>query len=220
MNQFYRQPVFWQWTAALLLLFIGLLPALLLIEAGYARPGMYSLFLLYVPLSQFCVTPLFTLTGIYRYYSPMLLGYMPSGQRIELHSGSSFDYLFVMWGLKPGIAIRNTLLCLYIEGLLTLIDQIERKEIPDTVLIAGNTYFFNSRTARKLGFTVSRASWFHTLNILVNFIDIIWMYSLSRGKLSVPGLLNVEQLTITGSKLMSNKPILVNLHTTMREKRR
>ncbi len=218
MNKFYKQPAFLQWTGALLMLIIGSYPAILIIEAGYIRSINNGLFLFYIPLGQFCFTPLLKLTGVYRYYSPMLLGYTPSATRIELHSGSSFDYLLVMSGIKPGIAIRNTLLGFYLEGLLYLIGQIERGKIPGTVLIEGNSYFFNRRTAQKVGFTESRSSWFHTLNILVNFIDIVWMYSLSKGRLSVPALLKVKRVTITGSKLVDRKAIIANLHTALYEK--
>ena len=216
MNIFYRQPAGIQWIEAILLAILGFYPALLISEVGFDEPILYGFFLLYIPLGQFCVTPLLTLAGIYRYYSPMLLGYIPSTARIELHSGSSFDYLLTMLGTKPGNVLRNKLLGFYLEGLLALVNQVERGELPDSVQIEGNSYFFNTRTAQKMGFTLSSPSWFHRLNIVANFIDITWMYSLAKGRFAVPDLLNPKKVTITGRQLVAHKTALVTLYTALR----
>ena len=121
MNDFYKQPKLFQWVEAILLLLIGLLPTLVIIEKGYSQPLFYLLFLIYVPIVQFAATPFFTLVGIYKYYSPMLLGYMANDNQIDLHSGGSFDYLFVMRKYKSGIEMRNRLLIFYLEGLIYII---------------------------------------------------------------------------------------------------
>ena len=39
----------------------------------------------------------------------------------------------------------------------------------------------------------------------MNVIDLIWMYSLSQGKLKIPSIGNVRKASITGKKLMENK---------------
>ncbi|MBK8644490.1 MAG: hypothetical protein IPN15_20445 [Saprospiraceae bacterium] len=87
MNNFYKQPKLFQWIVAILLLTIGFLPALAIIEKGNSQPLFYLLFLIYIPVGQFAATPFFTLVGIYKYYSPMLLGYMANDNQIDLHSG-------------------------------------------------------------------------------------------------------------------------------------
>ena len=76
MNEFYKQPKILQWIEAILLLIFGFLPALSIIENGYSNPIFYLLFTIYVPVGQFAFTPIFKLIGVYKYYSPMLLGYM------------------------------------------------------------------------------------------------------------------------------------------------
>ena len=126
-----------------MLLILDFLPALFIIEKGEAQSIFYLLFIVYVPIGQFTFTPLFRLLGIYTYYSPMLLGYMANDKQIDLHSGGSFDYLFVMRKFSPGLEMRNKLLMFHLEGLLNIIESIENKNIPESVNIIGKSYFFN-----------------------------------------------------------------------------
>ena len=70
------------------LLLFGFLPAVTIIENGYSNPIEYLLFIIYVPVGQFAFTPIFKLIGVYKYYSPMLLGHMANEKQIDLHSGN------------------------------------------------------------------------------------------------------------------------------------
>ena len=218
MNDFYKQPKLFQWVEAILLLLIGLLPTLVIIEKGYSQPLFYLLFLIYVPIVQFAATPFFTLVGIYKYYSPMLLGYMANDNQIDLHSGGSFDYLFVMRKYKSGIEMRNRLLIFYLEGLIYIIRQIENKSISEKVNIVGTSYFFNNRTLYKMGFEVENPSLFYRVNLIANFIDLLWMYSLSQGKLSIPKIWNAKNAKISGAKLIESKKMIEELHETLKRK--
>ncbi|MBK9632104.1 MAG: hypothetical protein IPO62_13750 [Saprospiraceae bacterium] len=218
MNNFYKQPKLIQWIEAILLLIIGFLPALVIIEKGNSEPLFYLLFLIYIPIGQFAATPFFTLVSIYKYYSPMLLGYMPNDKQIDLHSGSSFYYLFVMRKWKSGIELRNRLLIYHLEGLINLIQLIENKSIPATVNIVGTSYFFNNKTLHKMGFEILNPSLFYRLNLFVNFIDLIWMYSLSQRKWSIPKLWNAKKASISGTKLIESKKVIEDLYDKMKSR--
>ena len=135
----------------------------------------------------------------------MLLGYMVNEQQIDLHSGTSFDYLFVFRNQKAGVSLRNKLLMYHCEGLLNIISQIENKQIPESVQIVGTSYFFNERTLQKLGFQIEKASLFYQANLLINFIDLFWMYSLSRGKVSFPALWDAKKAKTLGTTLVAHK---------------
>lgn len=218
MNDYYKQPKLLQWGEAILLLIVGLLPALVLIEDGYSQPLYYLLFLVYIPIGQFSFTPFFKLSGVYNYYSPMLLGYMANDTQIDLHSGGSFDYLFVMRKYKAGLEMRNGLLIYQLEGLINIIKLIENKSVPETVNILGTSYFFNNRTLNKMGFEIENPSLFYKVNLFVNFIDLLWMYSLSKGKISIPRLSDAKKAKISGVKLIENRKVIEELYDKMKAK--
>ena len=218
MNDFYLQPKIFQWIEAIILLSVGFLPALVIIELGHSLPIYYLLFIIFVPVGQFAFTPFFRLIGVYNYYSPMLLGYMANNHQIDLHSGGSFDYLFVMRKYRAGIEIRTKLLLYHIEGLIKIIQLIENKSIPESVNIVGTSYFFNDRTLSKIGFEIVKPSLFYRLNLFINFIDLIWMYSLSQGKLSIPKLWNAKKASISGAKLVESKMVVENLYGKMKRR--
>lgn len=218
MNDFYKLPKALQWVLALFLLIAGFFPAVALIELGYEYPIAYLLFFLYIPIGQFSFTPFFTLLGVYRYYSPMLLGYMSSNTQVDLHSGGSFDYLFVMRNYKSGVELRNRLLLFQLEGLKKIIQLIEDKAVPESVNIVGTSYFFSDRTAKKIGFELIDPSLFYRINLFANFLDLVWMYSLSQGKWAIPKVWKAKKVQITGQKLLENKGQLEALYDKLSSK--
>jgi hypothetical protein len=212
MNDFYKQPKVLVWIESILFLLAGFFLAVLIIKKGSDQSLFYAAFILYVPISQFLYTPVFKLTGGYTYYSPMLLGYMANEKQIDLHSGTSFDHLFVLRNCKPGIELRNRLLAYHLEGLLELVSLIENKQIPESVTIVGTSYFFNDRTLQKFGFQLENASTFYRANLFINFIDLFWMYSLSRGKVAMPALWEAKKASIQGAALVAQKAKIVTLY--------
>lgn len=156
MNKFYSLNSVLQWILAMLLLSLGIYPAGLIFDLAKDQAIYYALFIFYVPLAQFAFPPFCKLIGVYRYYSPMLLAYMPNDKQLDLHSGTSFDYLLVMRGLKPGNALRNKILTYHLEGLLNIANKIENEELPKSVKVMGTSYFFSERTLQKFGFELGK----------------------------------------------------------------
>ena len=218
MNDFYNLPKGLQWLLALLLLVSGFFPAFAIMELGYDHPIAYLLFFFYIPIGQFSFAPFFTLVGVYRYYSPMLLGYMPSNTQIDLHSGGSFDYLFVMRKYKSGIEMRNRLLLFQLEGLKNIIQLIEDKAVPESVTIVGTSYFFSDRTVQKIGFELIEPSLFYRINLFANILDLVWMYSLAQGKWAIPKVWQAKKVQITGQKLVEHKVQLEALYDKLNSK--
>jgi hypothetical protein len=205
MNDFYKQPKILIWVESIFFLVVGFILAFFIIEKGYSQPLFYLAFIVYVPISQFLFTPIYKLTGGYTYYSPMLLGYMANDKQIDIHSGTSFDYLFVLRKYKSGTALKNRIMMYHIEGLLKIIQLIENKHIPTSAIIIGTSYFFSERTLSSLGFQIEKATLFYRVNLFINFIDLFWMYSLSKGKLAIPALWDCKKAKINGEALLAQK---------------
>ena len=218
MNDFYKQPKILVWVESIFLLLVGLFLALFIIEQGYSQPLFYFAFIIYIPISQFLFTPIHTLTGGYTYYSPMLLGYMANDKQIDLHSGTGFDHLFVLRKYKSGTPLRNRIMMYHLEGLLNLIRLIEDKRIPTSVNIIGTSYFFNDRTLHNLGFEIEKATLFYRINLFINFIDLFWMYALSKGKVVIPAVWDAKKATITGDALLAQKTKFERLYQNLKAK--
>ena len=101
---------------------------------------------------------------------------------------------------------------------MKLIKFIEDKRIPTSVNIIGTSYFFNDRTLNTLGFQLEKATLFYRINLLINFIDLFWMYSLSKGKLAMPAVWDAKKATITGEALMAQKTKLESLYQKLEAK--
>ena len=218
MNDFYKQPKLLVWIESIFFLLIGLILAVFFIEKGYSEPLFYLALVIYVPISQFLFTPIYKLTGGYTYYSPMLLGYMANEKLIDLHSGTSFDYLFVLRKYQSGTPLRNRIMMYHLEGLLKLIQLIEEKHIPASVNIIGTSYFFSERTLSNLGFQIEKATLFYRVNLFINFIDLFWMYVLSKGKLAIPAVWDAKKAKITGGTLLAQKIKLEKLYMNLKGK--
>lgn len=218
MNTFYKQPTILVWIESILFLLIGIVLGIEIITIGNAHPLFYTAFILYIPVSQFLFTPIYKLTGGYTYYSPMLLGYMANDKQIDLHSGTSFDHLFVLRNVKSGTTLRNRIMRYHLEGLLNIIQLMEAKRIPSYVNIMGTSYFFNDRTLTNLGFQLEKATLFYRINLLINFIDLLWMYSLSKGKLAIPAVWDAKKASIKGELLLLQKPKLEALYKRLNER--
>lgn len=164
-----------------------------------------------VPIIQFLITPLFTLLNFYTYYSPMVVSFGNNNRFIDLHNGTSFDYLLEMSHIKPGVKWKNKMLCHYLNALLKIIHQIENEVLPSNITIRGSSYFLSKRNAENLGFKVNNASFLEKLNIALNYVDLIWMYSLTNGKLTFPNLTSIITVSTNGNELKKRKQKIIEL---------
>lgn len=215
MNRFYTFPKWLQWTAAVLLTTIafGMMGWWMFLNT--VHPVYYLLIFFLIPVFQFTMSPLFRLLGTYHYLSPMLLVYAPSEKKYDLHNGTSFDYLFVMRSVPPGHIFQQIMLNYYIEGLLNLIRLLENGDLPPTIEITGTSYFFSDTTAKRLGFSLEPPSSFYRVNLYLNFLDLLWMYSLAKGKLVMPRLNNIRAAKTTGEFLLQKKSYLERLQSRL-----
>ena len=124
---------------------------------------------------------------------------------IDLHNGTSFDYLLEMRGIPAGFRWKQEMLLHYLNALLKIIELVEQGHIPPSVVVRGSSYFLSERNANRLGFTVTSTTSLEKLNISLNYIDLTWTYSLSNGRLTFPNLNNISTARITGEDLVKQK---------------
>jgi len=216
MNAFYNINTLLQWLIAIVMMFLFgyIMTTWLDMAEGL---WFFPILFLIVPIGQFLMTPFFRLIGLYKYLSPMLLAFSASKKKYDLHSGTSFDYLMVMRKVKKGQPFKNKVLEYYIEGLLKVVEEIEQKNLPESITVRGSSYFFSERTAQRLGFEVKKTNLFEKANLVCNYIDLCWALSLANGKLTFPDLRNIKTATTNGKALVENKAYLQRLYQHLKK---
>lgn len=114
--------------------------------------------------------------------------------------------------------MRNRLLLFQLEGLKKITQMIEDKAIPESVNLVGTSYFFSNRTVQRIGFELIEPSFFYRINLLVNFLDLLWMYSLAQGKWAIPKVWQAKIVQITEPKLVEHKVQLDALYEKLSSK--
>ena len=211
MNKFYKINKVMQWIIAVMMFLLVLAIFTIWMKILVKNPLGFILIFIVAPMWQFLTTPLFRLIGLYRYLSPMLLVFSPSDKKYDLHNGTSFDYLFVMRKYKPGKELSGKIFDDYLNGLLRIIEKIENKSLSENVIVRGSSYFFSDKNTTRLGFKLSKTNIVEKLNIVANYLDLIWMYSLAQGKLAFPNLKKIKTASIKGTDLVANKAKLETL---------
>ena len=183
MKNFYHLSKSVQWLIAILLLVGGLGLCMPLILKPY---GLLVVPLL-APFLNLVTVPFFRLIGYYKYLNPYVLSCVQNDKEYDLHNIFTFDYLINFRWQDRGARAQKVLLTHYIKALLTIIERIETKQLAPTVKIVGCSYFFNSRTAEKFGFTLSDASLFWKINSTLQCIELSYLYSFAKGKVGTMG---------------------------------
>lgn len=208
MKKFYNLPKPIQWIIAIAMMVGGFgLMMLLIVENSYG----FFLIILFAPLLNLVTVPFFRLIGYFKYLNPYVISTVQTDKQYDLHNVFTFDYLVNFSWSDRGRPAQKTLLVHYCKALLTMIERIENGTLSPEVKVVGHSYFFNDRTAKRLGFTVSDASLFWKLNSILQFIELTYLYSFSQGKWSLPKFWKVKRAEIIGSDLIMKKSILEDL---------
>ena len=207
MSRFYDLPKFVQWIIAIIAMIVGFGAVMPIITQSY---GLLMLPII-APFLNLVSVPLFRLIGYYKYLNPYVLSTVQTDKEYDLHNIFTFDYLVNFKWADRGKKAQKILLQHYFKALLTIIDRIESGQLPATVKIVGHSYFFSDRTAKKLGFTISKAGSFWIINSALQFIELTYLYSFSQGKWAIPSFWKVKRAEILGSDLVKKKEFLAGL---------
>ncbi len=211
LKRFYSYPLSVQWAIALLL-FVGGVGAL---APLFLKPYGLLVLPLIAPLLNLVTVPFFRLIGYYKYLNPYVISTEQTDKTYDLHNVFTFDYLVNFTWADRGKPVQMTLLLHYFKALETIIQRIEKEELNSNVLIVGHSYFFNDRTAEKLGFKVKKAGAFWIFNSCLQFIELSYLYSFSQGRWAFPAFWKVKRAEIHGHDLVKKKLYIQNLITKL-----
>ena len=103
---------------------------------------------------------------------------------------------------------------------MTIIKEVEAGAIPTSANIVGTSYFCNARTLNKFGSEMQKPSLFYRINLFVNFIDLVWMYSIARGHFAILTIWIANKASVQAGNLVDKKEIIAALHRKLAAKAR
>ena len=209
-KKIYRQPKIIQWIIAISLSACSAYLVYFVFDVIYLPIVLFLLPLL-KPIGHFLVVPLLRLSGVLNYYSPMLIGVWSGEKSLNLHNGSSFDYLVNMRWKQKGQIAKRRMLRYYLKGFLKIIEDIENKKLPREVEVSGTSYFFSERSAMRMGFKLIQPNTIWKFLFFLDYVNLFMMYSYSCGKLRCPKVTKLKKAVITGEKLLQAKEKIITL---------
>ncbi|WP_298419404.1 hypothetical protein [uncultured Kordia sp.] len=204
MGNFYKMNEKIQWLVGIVMILI-----LVLVIVGWLSVEnmllRLSLIFIVIPIYVFLTSPIMTLTKKYKYVSPMLLYIDKKNAILELHSGTSFDYISIMKNIRPGMYWRNKMLQYYINGLSVIVKKIKNGDIAKNTTIKGTSHFMENSIIKKLGFTTVDPEPIDKVIFVLDYLDLIWMNSFSRGKIHFPKFSSLKKAEILAEELLNSE---------------
>ncbi len=183
--------------------------ALLLLDWRFV-PLVVVLPVVMAPLESLLLTPLYTLTGRFRYFSPMLFATRRRDGGLDLHAGTLFDYvMWLRWSDRGPRAARIVAVEL-LRGLYALAGSTEAGLLPPSATISATSHFFGERTMRRFGFDVRQPAAGVVGNLLLAWLSITVRLSFTRGRLAFPDLRRVRQAVTTVDQLAHHRDAIAS----------
>ena len=204
-----------QWAAALLLA----LPCIGALGACFALPVLDWRWLplpflalpLVAPLESLLLTPLYALSGRFRYYSPMLLATRRRAGGLDLHVGTLFDYVVRLRWSDRGPRAARIVTADLLRGLLVLAGEADRGVLPPDAELVATSYFFSDRTLARLGFELRPAPGATVQNLVLASLSIALRLSFTRGRPSFPELRRIRRAVTTAGELARHRDHIARL---------
>lgn len=209
-KRFYRHPKYIQWISAVILFALFSVFTYYLIESVYL-PILIAIIPFAKPIGHFLLVPFLRLAGLLKYYSPMFIAVKLKEKRLEIHNGSSFDYLVNMRWKQRGLRAKKRMMIYYLKGFLKIIDELEKQKLPRDVTLTGTSYFFSNKSAIRIGFIEKKVSTIERMLFFLDYINLFLMYSYSNGRICFPDIARLKKVEISGEKLLQSKEKIITL---------
>jgi len=168
-------------------LVLNIVVGLLLLLIGLPFLIIFTFALSLSVVAPFGDVPSGVKSGSLQYYSPLLIGEKIRKQCLVLHSGSLFDYYFVLNKAHSAGERKKQVFAAYVDGLLNLINQYENKQ-PTQISIKATSYILNPRTANKLGLSPTSPDMIQRIILYFNYLNLTCALSLLNRKLTWPNM--------------------------------
>jgi hypothetical protein len=158
---------------------------------------------------RFISTPLLRKLGCYRYYSPMFFTIPFLNNTLDIHLGTSWDFIRHLQ-VNP-----RRLLYFLAEGLLRIIADARRGNIRTTTRLRGNTYFLKKSSLEKFGFMTRKMNLIEWLLFLFTYLEISILQSISHKRLTFVPLRNVCIVYCTVGDLIRHQSRIERIARTL-----
>ncbi|MCF8336665.1 MAG: hypothetical protein K9I74_01655 [Bacteroidales bacterium] len=173
--------------------------------------GIFFFSLVLSIIAPFFDVPSLKKSGKLTYHSLLFLSEKPKNGVIKIHGGTLFDYVFVIDKKMNGKQRTSFIIQQYLQGLLNLIEENENNKA-DNLVVRGTSYIINDRTAQRIGFKVVKTDYIQKLILTYNYFNILFTYSIAKGKLSFPKLNDTKTFETKLSDLVKRKEYIRNLN--------
>lgn len=160
--------------------------------------------------APFLDLPMGRKNGKFIYYSPLFITEPEKNNKVVVHGGTLFDYLYTINPDLKGRDRTRFVLYGYVLGLIRFISDHENGN-KDDLQIRGTSYIINHRTAARFGLKPVRTDFFQFMILLLNYIPITISYSFIKQSIHFPKISEIETYEGKLSDLSRNKEKLIQL---------
>jgi hypothetical protein len=159
---------------------------------------------LVAPLESLLLTPWYTRSGRFVYYSPMLVATrQPRG--LDLHVGTIYDYARRLRWRDRGRRAARIVTADLLRGLLAIADDVHAGRLAPDAKIVATSFFFGSRSLARLGFEERAAPRAVVVNMWQASVSIALRLSFTHGRPAFPDLRRVRQAATTAGALAAHR---------------
>jgi len=218
-NKFAQLPFIIKLLVVLVGVFVFVKYSDLILSISYSNPLKYIAIAFFLPVYSLCAMPILTFLGIADFKSELLFTTAKKKDKLfEIHFGSLFDC--IMSGLFTGKrgSFRNLMLYFLVDGLWTIVEEIESGKIHEDAEIIGTSYFFNADTAERFGFQLDETIVSHKYILYLNYLEILLVHSLSKGRFSAPDFSTFKTVKASASGMLEKKESIKKYHQYLKGK--
>jgi hypothetical protein len=166
--------------------------------------------ILFLIAAPFIDLPMGKKKGTFIYHSPLFITEKPRDNKITIHGGTLFDYLFTIEKDMDAKTRTRIVFLSYINGLLNFISKYEQEDHEDLIL-RGTSYIVNDRTAKLFGFRPVSTDAGQLLILFFNYIPLTISNTFVKKRLTFPHFSEVNTYEAKLSEVIKQKAKLQQL---------